>query len=49
MTEQTDATNAVVIERTFNAPLALVWSMWTDAGNAFASWYGPTGGVDPIR
>ena len=47
MTEQTDATNAVVIERTFNAPLALVWRMWTDA-DAFASWYGPTGASIPF-
>jgi uncharacterized protein YndB with AHSA1/START domain len=47
MTKQTDDVNAVVIERTFNAPLALVWQMWTDA-NAFASWYGPVGASIPF-
>jgi len=47
MTGQTDATNAVVIERTFDAPLDLVWRMWTDA-DSFASWYGPTGASIPF-
>jgi uncharacterized protein YndB with AHSA1/START domain len=47
MTEQTDATNAVVIERTFDAPLDLVWRMWTEA-ELFASWYGPTGASIPF-
>jgi uncharacterized protein YndB with AHSA1/START domain len=32
----------VVIERTFDAPIDLVWRMWTD-GAQFASWYGPSG------
>jgi uncharacterized protein YndB with AHSA1/START domain len=47
MTEQPDTTNAAVIERTFNAPLALVWRMWT-AAEEFAAWYGPTGASIPF-
>lgn len=33
---------AVVIEREFDAPVELVWQMWTDPDH-FAAWYGPTG------
>jgi uncharacterized protein YndB with AHSA1/START domain len=40
-------TDAVVIERTFDAPLDLVWRMWT-AGDEFASWYGPPGAAIPV-
>lgn len=39
--------DAVVIERTFDAPVDLVWRMWTD-GAEFASWYGPTGASIPV-
>jgi uncharacterized protein YndB with AHSA1/START domain len=42
-----DATDAVVIERGFDAPLELVWQMWTD-GNEFAAWYGPPGAQIPV-
>lgn len=41
------AADAVVIERTFDAPIELVWRMWTD-GNEFASWYGPAGAEIPV-
>jgi uncharacterized protein YndB with AHSA1/START domain len=41
------ATDAVVIERTFDAPIELVWKMWTD-GDEFASWYGPPGAQIPV-
>ena len=41
-TETTDSTDAVVIERTLDAPIDLVWRMWTD-GDHFARWYGPPG------
>ena len=34
--------DAVVIERTFAAPVELVWQMWTDAEH-FGAWYGPAG------
>lgn len=39
----TDAAQpSVVIERSFDAPLALIWQMWTDAEH-FEQWYGPEG------
>jgi uncharacterized protein YndB with AHSA1/START domain len=47
MTKQTDDANAVVIERTFDAPLAVVWRLWIDA-DEFASWYGPEGASIPF-
>lgn len=42
MTESTMIANAVVIERIFNAPVARIWQLWTDAAQ-FPQWYGPTG------
>jgi uncharacterized protein YndB with AHSA1/START domain len=47
MNQHTEATGAVVIERTFDAPIDLVWRMWTD-GAQFASWYGPLGASIPV-
>lgn len=41
------AADAVVIERTFDAPVPLVWQMWTDPGH-FGAWYGPTGAQIPV-
>ena len=41
-TGKSAAPHAVVIERVFDAPVELVWQMWTDPGH-FAAWYGPTG------
>ncbi len=38
--------NHVRIERTFDAPIDLIWSMWTEAQH-FANWYGPTGATIP--
>src|SRR5262245_13975717 len=38
--------DAVVIERTFDAPPELVWQMWTDPDH-FATWFGPTGASVP--
>ena len=38
MTTKTDAAEAVVIERTFNAPVARVWKALTDAGE-MRVWY----------
>jgi len=32
----------VTLERVFDAPIAMVWSMWTDPEN-FKAWYGPMG------
>ncbi len=39
--------DAVVIERTFDAPPDVVWSMWTDPEH-FRAWYGPTGATIPV-
>ncbi len=36
----------VQIERTFVAPIDLIWAMWTESEH-FASWYGPTGATIP--
>jgi uncharacterized protein YndB with AHSA1/START domain len=38
MTTKTDLTDAVVIERTFNAPVARVWKTLTDA-DEMRAWY----------
>lgn len=35
-------TQSVRIERTLDAPIELVWQMWTEAEH-FSAWYGPTG------
>jgi len=39
--------DSVVIERVFDAPIELVWKMWTDA-DSFAAWYGPMGATIPV-
>jgi len=39
-------TKNVQIERTFDAPIDLIWSMWTEAEH-FANWYGPMGARIP--
>ena len=41
------SSDAVIIEHTFNAPVELIWQMWTDAKH-FASWYGPEGFTVPV-
>ncbi len=45
MTEQ-ENTKDVVIERSFDAPIDLVWRMWTEPEH-FKAWYGPTGALIP--
>jgi uncharacterized protein YndB with AHSA1/START domain len=47
MTDDSVAADAVVIERTFDAPPALIWQMWTDPGH-FTQWYGPDGVTVPV-
>jgi uncharacterized protein YndB with AHSA1/START domain len=42
MTDGNAFQNAVVIERSFDAPVDLVWQMWTDPEH-FSAWYGPEG------
>ncbi len=39
-------TKDVRIERTFDAPIDLIWAMWTEAEH-FAAWYGPMGATIP--
>ena len=39
--------DAVVIERTIEAPADLVWRMWTEPEH-FQAWYGPTGATIPV-
>ena len=39
--------DTLVIERTFDAPVNLVWSMWTDPEH-FQTWYGPEGASIPV-
>ncbi|MCK4897730.1 MAG: SRPBCC domain-containing protein, partial [Anaerolineales bacterium] len=39
--------DAVVIERTFDAPKDIIWQMWT-APEHFKKWYGPKGFTVPV-
>jgi uncharacterized protein YndB with AHSA1/START domain len=47
MTTQNASQNAVVIERSFDAPLHLIWLMWTEPEH-FKAWYGPGGATIPV-
>lgn len=47
MINKTDAQDAVVIERSFEAPVQLIWQMWTDPDH-FKAWYGPDGATIPV-
>ncbi len=47
MTESNSSPDAVVIERTFDAPVHLVWDMWTHPQH-FKAWYGPDGAAIPV-
>jgi uncharacterized protein YndB with AHSA1/START domain len=42
-----DNDGSVVIERSFDAPVELVWEMWT-VPEHFAAWYGPDGATIPV-
>ena len=42
MTDDNSSQDAVVIERSFDAPVELIWQMWTDPEH-FKAWYGPDG------
>ena len=39
--------DAVVIERSFDAPVDFIWQMWTNPEH-FAAWYGPDGATIPV-
>jgi uncharacterized protein YndB with AHSA1/START domain len=47
MTDDVTNRDAVVIERNFDAPVELVWKMWTDPEH-FKAWYGPDGATIPV-
>jgi uncharacterized protein YndB with AHSA1/START domain len=47
MAESNDSGQAVVIERTFDAALHLIWLMWTDPEH-FKAWFGPDGVTIPV-
>lgn len=47
MNDKTMAKDAVVIERTFNAPINVIWQMWTEPDH-FKKWYGPQGFTVPV-
>ena len=47
MTDDNGPPDAVVIERSFDAPAQLIWQMWTNPEH-FAAWYGPDGATIPV-
>ena len=47
MTDSMGSQDAVVIERGFDAPVSLIWQMWTDPEH-FRAWYGPSGATIPV-
>ena len=47
MTDDNASRDAVVIERSFDAPVDLIWRMWTDPEH-FKAWYGPEGAAIPV-
>ena len=47
MTDADGSEQAVVIERSFDAPVDLIWKMWTEPEH-FKEWYGPTGARIPV-
>jgi uncharacterized protein YndB with AHSA1/START domain len=47
MADTQRSTDAVVIERTFDAPADLIWQMWTDPEH-LKEWFGPMGATIPV-
>ena len=47
MTDSNGAHDSLVLERTLDAPVELVWQMWTDPEH-FKAWYGPDGASIPV-
>jgi uncharacterized protein YndB with AHSA1/START domain len=47
MADRNRSQDAVVIERSFDAPADLIWQMWTDPEH-FKEWFGPTGATIPV-
>lgn len=48
MTDERAERDAVVLERHFEAPVELVWRMWTEPEH-FEAWYGPTGATVTVK
>jgi len=47
MTDDNGTREAVVIERAFEAPVELIWRMWTEPEH-FRQWFGPDGATIPV-
>ena len=47
MNDSTMIQDAVVIERTFDAPVERIWQLWTEPEH-FKNWYGPKGFTIPV-
>lgn len=47
MSDSTFSKNAVVVERTFDAPVEVIWQLWTTP-DLFKTWYGPNGFSVPV-
>jgi uncharacterized protein YndB with AHSA1/START domain len=47
MSDSAISKDAIVIERTFDAPVNLIWQLWTQPEH-FKSWYGPNGFTVPV-
>jgi len=47
MADDSAPRDAVVIERSFDAPTDLIWQMWTEPEH-FRAWYGPGGATIPV-
>ena len=47
MTDDSGSQNAVVIERSFDSRVDVIWRMWTDPEH-FKAWYGPEGATIPV-
>ena len=47
MSNRTVSKDAVVIERIFDAPVNLIWQLWTQP-EQFKNWYGPSGFTIPV-
>jgi uncharacterized protein YndB with AHSA1/START domain len=47
MTDSDGPRDSVVIERSFDAPVSVIWQMWTDPEH-FKEWYGPDGATIPV-
>ena len=47
MVDSSTYEESAVLERVFDAPIDLVWKMWTDPAS-FKAWYGPSGVTVPV-